>query len=113
MEQSPHESEGASASSLSLEGAVTASAAAALKDVACGQLRVGGDITVSCARLEQIDLAGLQLLLALRRGLAEDGRTLELQEVPPHLERTFLLAGLLPLPRAPGREQPATGTSER
>lgn len=97
-------SEGSGSPPSTLEGAVTIGLASVLKDVACRQLRAGGDLALSCARLEQIDTSGIQILLALRRELAEDGRRLELQEVPAALARAFQLTGLLPLPEPPGEE---------
>jgi len=109
----PHGPDSANAAPLRLEGAVTFALASSLKEVACRQLRGGADLTVSCARLEQIDATGVQLLLALKRDLAQAGRRLELQEVPAQLERTFLLAGLLPLPRAPEAELSTKASGER
>jgi ABC-type transporter Mla MlaB component len=102
MDAPPPEPEGTRVPPLSLEGAVTVGVASVLKEAACQQLRGAGDLAVSCARLEQIDASGVQILLALKRELAEDGRAFALQEVPPRLERAFALAGLLPLARAPG-----------
>ena len=101
MDAPPPEPEGTRAP-LSLAGAVTVGVASVLKEAACQQLRGAGDLAVSCARLEQIDASGVQILLALKRELAEDGRAFTLQEVPPRLEWAFALAGLVPLARAPG-----------
>ncbi|MEY2929589.1 MAG: hypothetical protein RL033_338 [Pseudomonadota bacterium] len=104
MDPSPLDPEATSSPPLTLEGALASGVASALKDAACRQLREGGDLALCCARLEQIDVSGIQVLLALRRELAEDGRRLSLQEVPLPLVRTFQLSGLLPLPEPPGEE---------
>jgi ABC-type transporter Mla MlaB component len=98
----PPEPEGACAPPLELEGALSVGVACAVKEAACQRLRGAGDVAVSCARLEQIDASAVQILLALKRELAEDGRALALQEVPPGLRPVFALAGLLPLARATG-----------
>jgi anti-anti-sigma regulatory factor len=54
----------------------------------------GDATTVDCRQLERCDTAGLQLLVAFRDALAEDGRRLVLTHVPADLHWYFALVGL-------------------
>jgi ABC-type transporter Mla MlaB component len=52
-------------------------------------------VSVDCAELRQCDVAGLQVLLALRNGLTARGGTLRIVNVPGELAWCFDYAGLL------------------
>jgi anti-anti-sigma regulatory factor len=54
----------------------------------------GDATTVDCELLTRCDAAGLQLLVAFRDALAEDGRRLVLTRVPANLRWYFALVGL-------------------
>ena len=70
----------------------TAREATALHALLCDA--EGDETTVDCRQLERCDTAGLQLLVAFRDALAENGRRLVLTHVPTDLHWYFALVGL-------------------
>jgi anti-anti-sigma regulatory factor len=79
---------------LFLEGAVDIFFAADLRQAALTLVENGEDVVVCCERLERLDTATLQILLALKKELQQKGRSLQVAELPAEPARAVGLAGL-------------------
>lgn len=77
-----------------LEGAVDIFFAADLRQAALGLLGAGEDVAVCCEKLERLDTAALQILLALKKELEQNGKTLQVIDLPAGPARLVDLAGL-------------------
>lgn len=79
---------------LLLQGGVDIFFAAELHQAALKLLDSGEDAEVLCAQLERLDTSALQILLALKEGLAKKGKSLQLAGVPSPVADLLGLAGL-------------------
>jgi anti-anti-sigma factor len=79
---------------LVLQGAVDIFFAADLRQAALALLEDGEDISVVCEKLERLDTAALQILLALKKELEQRGKKLRMVELPSEPARFVGLAGL-------------------
>jgi anti-anti-sigma regulatory factor len=77
-----------------LEGAVDIFFAADLRQAAVELLQKGEDVAICCDKLERLDTATLQVLLALKKELAQNGRTLHWGALAPGAGAVIGLAGL-------------------
>jgi anti-sigma B factor antagonist len=80
-------------------GDLTIQAAAAAKDQLLAAARLGepelGELQLDLSGVTELDTAGLQLLLLLRRELAAEGRTLVLARPSDAVSGALALGGLL------------------
>lgn len=84
---------------LALEGDITIAAAAALRpELLCALAELGeaaaATLRLDLQRVESLDSAGIQLLLATRCSLAERGQQLELSNAQPAVRDTLRCVGL-------------------
>jgi anti-anti-sigma regulatory factor len=86
------ESEGRRA--IVLQGAVDIFFAADLRQAALKLLETGEDVAVSCEKLERLDTAVLQILLALKKELEKSGKNLQMIGLAAGPARLVDLAGL-------------------
>jgi anti-anti-sigma regulatory factor len=77
-----------------LEGAVDIFFAVDLRQAALEVLQAGEDIIVCCEKLERLDTSALQILLALKKELEQNGRKIEWPDVPTGPAALAALAGL-------------------
>lgn len=81
-------------SAIYLEGAVDIFFAADLRQAALTLAANAADVAVCCAKLERLDTATLQILLALKKELQQKGRILQWFDLPAEPARVVGLAGL-------------------
>ncbi len=79
---------------LHLEGRIGVAQARRLREAALPLLEGGGPVTLHLARTEYLDGAALQILLALREGLAARDRDLRVVSMPPSIDETLRAVGL-------------------
>jgi anti-anti-sigma factor len=79
---------------LNLSGVVDVSEARALHAAAREAVGATGPVVVRLERLEALDTAGTQVLLALRRSLEAEGRALRFEGVPSRIADAWRQAGL-------------------
>jgi anti-anti-sigma factor len=77
-----------------LEGSIDIFFAADLRRAAVELLKKGEDVAICCEKLERLDTATLQILLALKKELAQNGQALHWSAVPPTVGAVIGLAGL-------------------
>jgi len=77
-----------------LQGAVDIFFAADLRQAALALLEGGEDVAVYCEKLERLDTATLQILLALKKELEPRGRKLRMVGLASEPARFVGLAGL-------------------
>jgi anti-anti-sigma factor len=77
-----------------LEGAIDIFFAADLRQAALALLEDGEDLAVDCKKLDRLDTATLQVLLALKRELEQRGKKLRMAELGSEPARFVGLAGL-------------------
>lgn len=77
-----------------LQGAVDIFFAADLRQAALALLEGGEDVAVDCEKLERLDTATLQILLALKKELEQRGKKLRMTELRSEPARFVGLAGL-------------------
>ncbi|MFG1606844.1 lipid asymmetry maintenance protein MlaB [Actinoplanes sp. NPDC049265] len=77
-----------------LEGELTILTAAAQKDRLLAALAGSGGLRVDLAAVDEIDTAGLQILLAAQRAAAKDNLSFELTGPLPEIARVLAMAGL-------------------
>ena len=96
---------GDAAGPLALAPLCTLREVVAMKGQLLERLDQAGDVEIDAGRIEKIDTAGLQLLVAFSRQLHESHRTLAWKAVAPELTRAAAQLGLadaLGLPAAEG-----------
>lgn len=79
---------------IALEGAVSIHVAGDLLRRAKAAAGEGRNVALDCRRVEFIDTAALQILIALGRALADRGCSLETIDAPPSAKHIFLAAGI-------------------
>jgi anti-anti-sigma regulatory factor len=79
---------------LVLEGAVDIFFAGDLRAAALDAVRRGRDVAVACDKLERLDTATLQILLALKKELAQSSHSLDLSSLAGTPGDLAALAGL-------------------
>ncbi|HEY2988406.1 MAG TPA: STAS domain-containing protein [Candidatus Binatia bacterium] len=77
-----------------LRGAVDIFFAADLRHAAIRLLERGEDVLICCEKLERLDTATLQILLALKKELEQKGNNLRMIELPSEPARLIGLAGM-------------------
>ena len=77
-----------------LRGAIDIFFAADLRQAALTLLETGADIAVCCEKLERLDTAALQILLALKKELEQSGNNLQVIGLSSEPARLLDLAGL-------------------
>ena len=77
-----------------LEGAIDIFFAADLRRAAVEVLQKSEDVALCCDKVERFDTAALQVLLALKRDLAQNGRTLQVSGMSARPAAAVGLAGL-------------------
>lgn len=77
----------------SLTGTVRITEAEQLHESALALLLNSGEVTVSCEGAEFVDASILQVLLALKESMWQQGRTLRFQDVPSSVASFWRLAG--------------------
>ena len=85
---------GDAAGPLALAPLCTLREAVAMKGQLLERLDQAGDVEIDAGRVEKIDTAGLQLLVAFSRQLRESHRTLAWKAVAPELTRAAAQLGL-------------------
>jgi anti-anti-sigma regulatory factor len=84
------------ASRLALQGRVGTAEAAPLRDRLRAVAATGACIAFDCSRLERLNGAGLQVLLALRVAIESRGGSVSFAPLPPAIDRCFAQAGVRP-----------------
>ena len=79
---------------LVLEGAIDIFFAGDLRAAALDAVRSGRDVAIACEKLERLDTSTLQILVALKRELARNSRSLELKCLAEGTADLAALAGL-------------------
>jgi anti-anti-sigma regulatory factor len=79
---------------LLLHGAVTAHCAADVHAAACDIAAAGTDVDVCCEFLDRVDITCWQVLVALRRILADRGKRLRLTDVSVSVRSHLQTCGL-------------------
>jgi anti-anti-sigma factor len=79
---------------IELSGTIDVFLARQLLDAATGAVSAEGDVVVDCARLDRLDTSALQVLLALERQLAGQGRRILLRGVGEPVRALFGFAGV-------------------
>jgi anti-anti-sigma factor len=82
-------------SELKLEGDLSVFQSAELHRTAMQLLEQGRDVAVDCTDVSSLDCAAVQVLLALREGLAAQGKALEFTVLSPATREALVLSGLL------------------
>ncbi len=77
-----------------LTGVVNIIAADALLTAARATVTAGGQVSVECTDAESFDMSALQILVALRRELDRQGRSLRLLNLGKQATEDIALAGL-------------------
>jgi anti-anti-sigma regulatory factor len=80
--------------SFSLKGGLGIADASRLHASLVALLDEGGDVTVACDEAEHVDASVLQILLALKEALRQEGRTLQFAGLPPAMESFWRLTGV-------------------
>jgi anti-anti-sigma regulatory factor len=86
--------DGDNRSLLVLRGRLGAADARWLWELAGKLTEAARDITVDCRELEQIGGAPLQVILALRAGLQDRGKRLDITGISPAVARALAVAGV-------------------
>ena len=81
-------------SAIFLAGVVDIFFAADLRQAALTLIENGDEVAVCCEKLERLDTATLQTLLALKKELQQRGRSMQVIGLPPEPARVVGLAGL-------------------
>jgi len=67
---------------LRIEGVADITRAARLLETARERAAAPGDVVVDCSAVERLDASAVQVLLALKKKLAESGRSMTIQAIP-------------------------------
>lgn len=79
---------------LHLEGVVTVPQAKRLRQLALELAGSGRGVSVQCEKLNYLDCAALQILLALRDALARKSASMTIMNLPESIRETLRTAGL-------------------
>ncbi len=79
---------------LLLRGTIDIFSADELYQAAQSLLERGEDTLICCQEAERLDSCAIQILLSLKNGLKEKGKTLQMNAVSPGVEKIFSVAGL-------------------
>lgn len=77
-----------------LSGEWSVGRAAELLALAKGWIATGNDVTLDCSRLERLDLAAIQIVLAARRKSVSNGHAFRLDGLPSNVADTIRFTGL-------------------